>query len=379
MITLQTYIVYTLLFLVMFFCAKLSSERKEWVWLCFAIFIYSVIFGMRYGVGVDHLAYLEDYQRATFALDNPNDDTEVGFKFIRNFFATRGFHYTIYFSIIAFLQLWLIFKVVKKSRSIYPYLVLTFFLGCIWLTYANGLRQQLAFCIFAYSLLFIEDKKTLPIHYALLFLALSMHNSAALLFFITPILLIKTNWFSNIKWQYILLFISITIGHMPQMEGWLMSLDGNLGVLEYYLEETRYNEYFEYDDGDTVFKEKGAVGIGYYVELFCNLMIIWFSNVVKRYNSNKKIVTYMYNFTFIGMCLHYAFIASPIISRINYYFYGFSFILGAFTLHYLYNNNKKAFYILLGLYLLTFIGTLYRMHDNTSAFYFFWQNNLYGK
>ena len=169
MITLQTYIVYILLFLMMFFCAKLSSERKEWVWLCFAIFIYSVIFGMRYGVGVDHLAYLEDYQRATFALDNPNDDTEVGFKFIRNFFATRGFHYTIYFSLIAFLQLWLIFKVVKKSRSIYPYLVLTFFLGCIWLTYANGLRQQLAFCIFAYSLLFIEDKKTIPIHYILLF------------------------------------------------------------------------------------------------------------------------------------------------------------------------------------------------------------------
>lgn len=379
MVTLQTYLLYTLLFTTMLFLAKRASDKGEWFWMVLAILIYSIVFGMRYGVGVDHIGYLEDYQRLSFALDSQYDDTEAGFRFIRDTLARGGVHFAVYFGLIAFLQLFLVFKAVKKDKFIYPYLVISFFLGCIWLSYANGIRQVLSFAFFAYSLSFIENKKQLPIHYLLLLLALSMHNSAALLFIMAPMLLLKSEWFSNIKLQYILLVVALVVGRFPQMEAWLMSLEGDYGMLDEYMKETGYDGYFEYEDGAGVFRSAGTTGIGYCVELLRNIIIIWFSNAVKQYNSRSKVVQYMYNFTYIGILLHYAFIASPVISRINYYFYGFAYIFGAYTLHYLYNNNKKAFYIMLGLYVLAFIGIMYRMYDNTAAFYFFWQSDLYGK
>ena len=159
MVTLQTYFIYLLLFVVMLFLAKRASERNEWFWMILAILLYAIVFGLRYGVGVDHLAYLADYMRYGLAASGQYDDTEIGFKFFRDTLAQNDIHFSVYFVIIAFVQLWLVFKAVQKDKFIYPYLVVAFFLGCIWLSYSNGLRQQLAFCFFAYSLLFIENKK----------------------------------------------------------------------------------------------------------------------------------------------------------------------------------------------------------------------------
>lgn len=380
MVTLQTYLLYALLFLVMFLLAKRASDKGEWFWMVLAILIYSIVFGMRYGVGEDHISYLKDYVQLAFASDNPYDDTEVGFRFIRDTLAQNDFHFSVYFALIAFGQLWLVFKAVQKDRFIYPYLVTAFFWECIWLTYANGLRQCLAFCIFAYSLLFVENKKQLPIHWLLLLLATNMHNSAWLLFAIAPLLYIRTDWFRNIKTQYILFVVAILIGKLPQIGNWLMSFEGNMGILEGFMEETGYDVYFEYEDGEDVVRSNvKAAGAGYFVELIKNIVLIWFCNETKKFNANNKVVTYMYNLTYLGILWHYAFTISPVLSRINYYFYGFAYIFGAYTLHYLYNNNKKMFWVLLGLYILTFVGTLFRMYDNTSAFYFFWQSGLYGK
>ena len=380
MVTLQTYLLYALLFLIMFFLAKRASDKGEWFWMILAILMYSIVFGMRYGVGVDHISYLKEYEQLAFVSDNPYDDTEIGYRLIRNILVNGGFHFSIYFGLIAFLQLWLIFKSVQKDRFVYPYLVTAFFLGCIWLSYSNGLRQCLAFCIFVYSLLFVENKKQLPIHWLLLLLATTMHNSAWLLFAIAPLLYIRKDWFRNIKTQYVLLVVAIIVGKLPQMEGWLMSFEGNMGILDGFMEETGYNNYFEYEDGEGIARSSAkAAGVGYFVELIKNIMLIWFCNETKKFNANNRIVTYMYNLTYIGILMHYLFITSQLMARVNNYFYGFAYIFGAYTLHYLYKDNKKMFWVLLGLYLLTIIGTLYRMYDNTSAFYFFWQSGLYGK
>lgn len=361
----------------MLFLSKLASKRNEWRWMVFAIIIYATLFGMRYGVGEDHLSYTTDYLHLSNLSIVQHDDTEIGFKFIRNTLAQNNVHITIYFGLIAFLQLWLVFKSVKQSRTIYPYLVTSFFLGCIWLTYANGLRQQLAFCIFAYSLLFVNNK-FLPLHCIFILLAASMHQSAVLLFGIAPLMMIKKDWFTNIKIQYLLLVSAIIIGQLPQIESFLVNSESKLALLSGFLEETGYDHYYEYKDGDVIFRERDTVGIGYYIELIINIILICFCNTVKTINKENKIVTYMYNLTFVGILLHYAFITSPAISRLNYYFYGFTYIFGAFTLQFLYKQHKRTFVFLLALYMLTFFGTMYRMFENTSAFYFIWQNDLYG-
>ena len=53
MIVLQTYLIYILLFILMLYLAKRASERNEWGWMLLAILVYSVVFGVRYGVGVE--------------------------------------------------------------------------------------------------------------------------------------------------------------------------------------------------------------------------------------------------------------------------------------------------------------------------------------
>jgi hypothetical protein len=362
----------------MLMLAKRASERNEWFWMVLAIVIYSIFFGLRYGVGDDHISYLSDYLRYGLASSGQYDETEIGFKFFRDTLAQNDIHFSVYFAIIAFVQLWLVFKAVQKDKFIYPYLVVAFFLGCIWLSYSNGLRQQLAFCFFAYSLLFIENKKQLPIHYLLLLLAYSMHDSAAILFAFAPLLLLKAEWFSRVKFQIPLVLVAIAIGSLPHMEDWIMSTEGKLGILSDFMEETGYDDYYEFEDGEEMFMKGGSLGIGYYVNLVLNMLIVWYSNKVKHNNESNKVVTYMYNFAFLGIVFHYLFISSHIISRVNYYFYGFVYIFGAYTLHYLYHNNRKMFWVMLALYVLVFVGTLHRMYDNTSAFYFFWQEDLYG-
>lgn len=378
MVTLQTYFIYLLLFVVMLFLAKRASERNEWFWMILAILLYAIVFGLRYGVGVDHLAYLADYMRYGLAASGQYDDTEIGFKFFRDTLAQNDIHFSVYFVIIAFVQLWLVFKAVQKDKFIYPYLVVAFFLGCIWLSYSNGLRQQLAFCFFAYSLLFIENKKLLPIHYLIVLLALSVHNSALLLCIAAPVLLLKSEWFHNVKLQMVMMCIAIVLGELPNMENWIMSTEDNFGFLDEFMEETGYDDYYELELGEKMFLKGGTFGIGYYVNLMLNALIVWYSSKVKQFNRQNKVITYMYNFAFLGVVFHYLFISSHIISRLNYYFYGFVYIIGAYTLHYLYHNNRKMFWVMLALYVLVFVGTLHRMYDNTSAFYFFWQEDLYG-
>ena len=206
-----------------------------------------------------------------------------------------------------------------------------------------------------------------------------MHQSAWILFVIAPLLLLKRDWFPNVKIQYLLLALAVAIGKMPQIEAWLMSMEGNFGLLSEFMEESGYDNYFEKEDGDEMFKLGGTAGVGYYVELLKNIVIVWFSTKVISYNSKNSTVAYMYNLSFFGMLFHYIFINSLVVSRLNYYFYGFVYIFGAYLLHYLYHNNKKLFLVMIILYVLTFVGVLYRMYDNNSAFYFLWQSELYGK
>ena len=75
--------------------------------------------------------------------------------------------------------------------------------------------------------------------------------------------------------------------------------------------------------------------------------------------------------------LKYAFISSPLIQRVNYYFYGFEFIVMAYLLYVLHENNRKAYKALIAVLSIAFIGTLYRMFDNDSAFFFIGQEELH--
>lgn len=361
----QTIIIYLSLFGFMLLCCKQAKKTGRWGYVIFAVLVYSVVFGMRYDVGVDQLAYLESYKSSSINPFNINYyHYESGFRLLMMSLIDRGAHFAWFFGVIAFMQLFLVFSSIRPHRDVYPFLVFTFMMGCIWLTYANGLRQQLAFCFFALSVLFVERKQWWW-YYVMVALAISMHKTAVLLVLFYPLLRYNEEWFKNEKVQIGLLLVAIVIGNMGFIQNYL-------GQLETYATLLGYEDYFQNQYSEKMYEAIERKGIGYYVLLLTNIILVWFSTKYKQYFKSKY-VSYIYNFYFLGVLMNYAFAGSQLLQRINYYFYGFGFIVGAFALLYAKKNNKKTYWVLGAMYVLTFAATMFRMEDNTALFRFFWQ------
>ena len=139
MIVIQTLLVYILLSIFVVFFCYVSAKQKREKWMYIAIAIYALVFGFRYGVGVDFISYKEIYE-CILAGRPSYYEFEPGFMFFIYLLTDMGFPSEIFFMLIAFFQIFFVFKGID-NKDIYPYLAFTFMAGCVWLTYSNGLRQ----------------------------------------------------------------------------------------------------------------------------------------------------------------------------------------------------------------------------------------------
>lgn len=356
----QTIIIYISLIAITISFAAIARKTKRFEFVVFAISLYAILFGMRYGVGVDYPMYLQTY---ITPIENGAFHFEPGFVALIETCQFLDFHFSIFFGIVAFLQLYLIFKSIKEYPDIYPYLMTTFMVACIWLSYANGLRQILAVCFFVLAITQI-GKKRVWLHYALLILAILMHKSAVILLLFYPLFRAKRIWFSNIKLQLLLFISAIVISQFDVMDMLSKTIDDAATLLG-------YDNYLEDQYAQEMEDKNINIGLGYIITAVINFIIIVYSNKVKEEYKNTW-MPIAYNLFFIGIILHYIFIYSLLVGRINYYFYGFDYIMGAFTLAYLAKRNKFMFAFQLGLYCLTFVAVMSRMEENTALFRFFW-------
>ena len=370
MIIIQTFLIYILLYLILYGQSKRSEFNNSLNPILFALSVYSVIFGLRYGVGTDHLSYLEAYNEASNGTVENN--IEIGFAMITNTMAKIGVPSFIYFTILAFIPIFLVYKSEENTKVIYRYLSFVFVFGCIWLTYNNGLRQVIAFAIWVYSLQYIIKKKAV-IYFILILLAMSFHKSAVILL---PIYFIyhftRKEWFSNVWKQIGCVIIAAVLGQLNFPQRFSAFIDRVLIA-------TGYGAYLDDYYHQMVVKENiENIGLGFIIILLINIANIIHSEKVKLTINDSKI-TFIYNLYFIGVIVFYLFNSSLIINRINMYFYGFSFIFSAYVLYYLKISGKQIPLItLVAIYILLFVGYLYRMFDNDSAFSFIWQEDLYG-
>lgn len=342
-------------------CLPKDNRPASQVSVIFAITIYSVIFGLRYGVGMDYFNYMENYEY-------PDTITysEPGFLFILRSLSSLHLPVQCFFGIIAFAQLFLIYISLKKEKEIYPFLAFSFMGGCIWLTFANGLRQELAFCLFTYSLKFIWNNR-FYLYALIILLCTSLHTSAIILLALYPFLYKKQDWFKNIKWQIILLIIALVAMNMNITSTFFSKVESLFAI-------TNYRYYLSDDYSDLLFNES-RIGVGFFINLAIEFFIISSSNKTKAYY-NRPVFDIMYTLFFVGVLWKYIFWGSQLLQRINYYFYGFEFIIAAFTLSYFSKRNKSHFILLSVLILLVFVATMYRMDENTARYYFYWQQYL---
>lgn len=368
MIVFQSIFVYSTIFIVLYSASKVSVKHNTTKPLIMALLFYATIFGLRYGVGTDFFAYKDMYESALSGHFETN--TEFGFGWLISSMASIKLPTEIFFGLVAFLQILFVFLSEKGNTYSWPYLVFTFVIGVEWLQYANILRQVLAFSFFAFSLKKLEDRQILR-HYLFILLAILMHKSALILILACPLYLLFHRHFSRIAVQIILLSFSIILGNVDVIATYL-------DQVEQILMLTGYDSYLMAGSAHNVIAaEPIHKGIGFIVGVLLNILLIVYSNTTKDFVKSDRF-SFIYDLYFIGACVFYAFIYSRLITRIDVYFYGFQFIVGAYTLYVLRRKNKRKSYLfIMALYLLLFVGTLYRMFDNESAFYFIWQSDQF--
>lgn len=341
-----------------------------------ALLLFALIMGMRYGVGVDHLKYLEGYvQYQEEGIAQMFSQLEPGFGLISKLFASLGIHFWIYFTFWAFLQVFFLSYALKRNQeSVLPFLMFTFILGGTSLSFMNGIRQQLAFCIFVFSIEFIQNHKPIK-YYILIFLASLFHFSALILLPIYPLLKYKKRpYFNSIGIQFILLSIALFLLYQNYIEYIFYSMTNLIEFFGYGV----YLDMLKEGKESLLFSLTRSRGIGFYLIVLLNIILIASSNQLKKYFSNGYFAK-IYDLYFFGVIYGYITNGSVLLSRLNYYFGGFTFIVAAYTLLYFYRNLKESrnnillFLVLFGIYLLIFIALIYRMDENTFRFVFFWQ------
>lgn len=349
----------------MYLLCRRGSIINNWNLVVIAVAIYALVFGVRYGVGMDYFSYLDAYLHG----DNSILSKEQGFILLINSLHFLGAHFSVFFGIVAFAQLILCFRLIKNTPEVYPWLVLSFMLSGQWLVFGNGLRQEVAFAIFAMSLIFIKnDNKKLDIlfHFLFIVLAVLFHLSAAILFAISIALIIKKEWFHNIKIQLLIYVIAF---FFPGINAITMFFDR----FDYLIELLGYDRYVEDEARESLLYKNTQLRLGFYIIQMINLICIINSNKVKQYFKDKLPVLSIYNLFFVGILWGFLFGSSQLLNRINYYFYQFQFIFAALTMTYLFKNKKKNIcYILLICYTLLFAARMFRAETNTAIFRFFW-------
>lgn len=359
----QSIAIYLSLTFIMILLGNIAEKNRSFSPIVLSLLLYSIVFGCRWGVGVDYFNYLEAYLYSQISDNLPSSYSrwEGGFVILTKLFSSSlDLHYSIYFGIIAYFQIFLFFFRLRREYYIFPLLTFTFMFGCNWLTFSNGLRQILAVSIFFYSIPYLANRRYL--NYIIAIIIASLFHKSAILLLVLPLLPLNSNFFSKRNFQILLLFLAVSF----------VFIGTKFNIFEYLNQFILIMGYDYYEGGSNAETSEIVIGAGFFITLISYFIMIFNSENVKKAIPYKYYYL-IYNLFFIGVIIKYMFLGILLIVRINYYFIILDFVVGAFTLYYLFKNHKLFQGLtLLSLYVLIFVAVMYNMDINTAEFNFWW-------
>lgn len=384
---LQSIVVYSCLFIIMLLFAHnfslksshyktvsgIIKERSFWHFnTIFPLLLFGIVFGMRYDVGADHLAYLFGYTN--------NVDVSKGeplFDAITHLFKGLSLHYVYYFSFLAFFQVFFFFYAFKKQRYLFPFLVFFLFANSEWSSWMNVIRQAMAMCLWIYALKYIEEKR-LWRYILLCTIACLFHYSAVILIVFYPLLKSGKDYFKSIKLQLCLIIAAfilqqVFIRILPQLGSFIDFYKSILGT-------DAYANSYDIESLTEDFTVAEGTGLVYLTKIAFHTVIIIYSKKLKKFYNNKWF-NIIYFFFFLGLLTTYIFPVGFIsLTRPFRYFYIFQTIMYAYFAFYLRKNKtSQNRLIFLGLIIL-FIGIfllsqLTATEDSHLWYQFYFQQN----
>lgn len=369
----QTIFVYTAVLFFMFFLGHIAVMRDYSasisgkhvsnffrIEILLLLLVFSVIFGMRYDVGQDHLYYLSDY------LSLSVDRYEPIFKNITILLRENNIHYSVYFFLWAFIQVFFLYYTFKNEKFLYPYIAFVLFAGQYFMAWMNTIRQDIAGCIFLFSTIYIFRKK--PMYYLLCcIMALGFHNSAVLLIPFYWILYRNYDFFNSKLLQYsITLFCSFVALSKVDYTQYITP------VVDFFLSSfSTYSTYSLYSIEYFAELTKAGGGISIICQILIDFVIIMYSSKLKAEFADKRIIIF-YNLYFFGTSIQTLFINNLLFSRPFRCFRIFKLVISAYLLYYLctHLNSKNLFYLIILLLLHTI---LFMAQIKYVPFTFYWQ------
>lgn len=375
MILLQSILIYVGLLFLMYILGKKYCKSNNLIYFFVPILLFTIVFGLRYGVGIDYLGYLE-----LFNMFGSQNEIylylryEPAFIFIIETLYKLKLNYVFLFILFAFLQISILYFSFKDRKHILPYLPIVLMLsGAAVMTFMNAMRQAVSFCFFLFSIRYIIEKKLLY-YLVCILLAFLFHRSAILLLPIYFLFSYKDEYFSNIKIQIALLIIFYIIAPFVDIK---YILEPFLTILE----KLGYSQYIE-NRPDEFFNTDRKFGIGYLLIIIQYLILVINSKKIKAYFSDKRYVV-MYDIFFLGIILEALFVNIQQIMRVVLYFNLFKIVVYSYTLCFLSKSSGKSkaiyiqYLILIIILVYSFIRMLLYPESNMSDYVFFFQEEFY--
>lgn len=318
------------------------------------IFVFCLFAAIRYKVGVDCESYKETFYFYVTGFDVYKliDKNEYGFETLIVLTSKIFDSHYFYLGVLTFLQIFPLYFAFRDQRYILPFLGVAIMFTEMYFSLMNGVRQNIAACMYVAMIPFIVDKKWLK-GIILMLIAISFHKSALLLLPLGIAAFFIRNRILDYKIQYVLMVIS-----------YLLMDKINLDLLQFaqFAGSAGYNEraievYTSLDATDKNF------GIVMFLHYSVYVIIVFYSKRLKNlYNS--QCFNIFYNLFFIGICLRMVFYNDFTMGRLLYYLRIFSPIMISALLFYLWNDKSKVskqnFWIVILLLITHLLWILYK-------------------
>lgn len=340
---------------------SVQQKRQRMFCMIFMSLIFGLVFGMRWDVGIDHLAYLNVY------LNHDTDRFEFLFKLINENLPKFGVHYVWYFSILAFVQIFTLFYALKNEAYLWPFLIISLFGGVFFWDWMNVIRQELASCIMFLSINYIIRRNLIKFLLCLL-IALGFHNSAIIWIIILPFIYKGKSLIPpcNIQLALLLIMTILVCVHYDV-------LSNVFPILNTMQELGMMGEYGIYSESVLQkFGEMTNIGFLFISFFIINLILIYYYPDLKFRFDGKRFRIY-YNLYFWGYIFEMFVASNLVLCRPFRYFRIYKLVIIAYLLYYLYKYRKDIlakiiFIVIIGLFALNLLSI-----SKNSPFNFFFE------
>ena len=370
---LETFAVYFSLWSIMNFSAHqsyLCSRDKVNYWGKYAlipIVLFTLIFGLRYNVGADHLSYLEIFEYAQTAWKS--EAVEEGFYLITKLLNKYTADW-VYFSLFALIQIYSLYYVAKDKVYIVRYIPLVLMSG-YFLQWMNIMRQATVACVLLVLINYLTKKDFWKYAVVLLLCSYFLHKSALILLLLLPIAFVDKIVFVPRWIQLSCLFISIALNVSLLFYSLLDPLVYYANIFNYEASVSaisNYNSEYNY----------GPVAL---LKILIFTIVLFYSNNVRKFYKSR-FCDIVFTLFFVGICFVLMFQGNHVMKRPFEYFANMELVVVPYVLSYLHDCksnrlNRFVYLVLILSYVLLFLIMIYKSADpdSFSAFTFLWEHN----